>query len=140
MQEKKKINNGINLIPRNKRTKSEQREIAKKGGIESGKIRREKKQMKEIVNDLFSKPVTNQKIIDKLKTLGYKDDEITNQIAITSSAFFKALKGDIKAMEFFRDTAGQKPKAVIAIVEVPKILDDIPDNKINGDINDIKTE
>ena len=140
MQEKKKINNGINLIPLNKRTKSEQREIAKKGGIESGKIRREKKQMKEIVNDLFSKPVTNQKIIDKLKTLGYKDDEITNQIAITSSAFFKALKGDIKAMEFLRDTAGQKPKAVIAIVEVPKILDDIPDNKINGDINDIKTE
>jgi putative uncharacterized protein gbs1119 len=140
MQEKKKINNGINLIPLNKRTKSEQREIAKKGGIESGKIRREKKQMKEIVNDLFSKPVTNQKIIDKLKTLGYKDDEITNQIAITSSAFFKALKGDIKAMEFLRDTAGQKPKDEIAIVEVPKILDDIPDNKINGDINDIKTE
>lgn len=140
MQEKKKINNGINLIPLNKRTKSEQREIAKKGGIESGKIRREKKQMKEIVNDLFSKPVTNQKIIDKLKTLGYKDDEITNQIAITSSAFFKALKGDIKAMEFLRDTAGQKPKDEIAIVEVPKILDDISDNKINGDINDIKTE
>ncbi len=139
MQEKKKINNGINLIPLNKRTKSEQREIAKKGGIESGKIRREKKQMKEIVNDLFSKPVTNQKIIDKLKTLGYKDDEITNQIAITSSAFFKALKGDIKAMEFLRDTAGQKPKDEIAIVEVPKILDDIPYNEIE-EKNEHKTE
>jgi hypothetical protein len=139
MQEKNKINNGINLIPLNKRTKSEQREIAKKGGIESGKIRREKKQMKEIINDLFSKPVTNQKIIDKLKTLGYKDDEITNQIAITSSAFFKALKGDIKAMEFLRDTAGQKPKDEIAIVEVPKILDDIPYNEIEGN-NEHKTE
>lgn len=139
MQEKNEKNNGINLIPLNKRTKSEQREIAKKGGIESGKIRREKKQMKEIINDLFSKPVTNQKIIDKLKTLGYKDDEITNQIAITSSAFFKALKGDIKAMEFLRDTAGQKPKDEIAIVEVPKILDDIPDNEIE-EKNEHKTE
>ena len=139
MQEKNKKNNGINLIPLNKRTKSEQREIAKKGGIESGKIRREKKQMKEIINDLFSKPVTNQKIIDKLKTLGYKDDEITNQIAITSRAFFKALKGDIKAMEFLRDTAGQKPKDEIAIVEVPKILDDIPDNEIE-EKNEHKTE
>ena len=139
MQEKNTKNNGINLIPLNKRTKSEQREIAKKGGIESGKIRREKKQMKEIINDLFSKPVTNQKIIDKLKTLGYKDDEITNQIAITSSAFFKALKGDIKAMEFLRDTAGQKPKDEIAIVEVPKILDDIPDNEIE-EKNEHKTE
>ena len=139
MQEKNKKNNGINLIPLNKRTKIEQREIAKKGGIESGKIRREKKQMKEIINDLFSKPVTNQKIIDKLKTLGYKDDEITNQIAITSSAFFKALKGDIKAMEFLRDTAGQKPKDEIAIVEVPKILDDIPDNEIE-EKNEHKTE
>lgn len=139
MQEKNKINNGINLIPLNKRTKSEQREIAKKGGIESGKIRREKKQMKEIINDLFSKPVTNQKIIDKLKTLGYEDDEITNQIAMTSSAFFKALKGDIRAMEFLRDTAGQKPKDEIAIVELPKILDDIPYNEIE-EKNEDKTE
>lgn len=139
MQEKNKINNGINLIPLNKRTKSEQREIAKKGGIESGKIRREKKQMKEIINDLFSKPVTNQKIIDKLKTLGYEDDEITNQIAMISSAFFKALKGDIRAMEFLRDTAGQKPKDEIAIVELPKILDDIPYNEIE-EKNEDKTE
>lgn len=35
--------NDENLIPLNKRTKEEQREIAKQGGIKSGKIRREKK-------------------------------------------------------------------------------------------------
>ena len=36
-----------NLIPQNKRTKEEQREIARKGGIASGKARKERKTLKE---------------------------------------------------------------------------------------------
>ena len=40
--------NDRNLIPMNKRTPSEQREITRKGGIESGKARRRKKTLKDI--------------------------------------------------------------------------------------------
>lgn len=36
-----------NLIPMNERTKEEQREIARKGGRESGKVRRRKRTMKD---------------------------------------------------------------------------------------------
>ena len=41
--------NDNNLIPTNRRTKSEAREIGKKGGKASGKRRREKREMKELL-------------------------------------------------------------------------------------------
>ena len=43
-----------NLIPQNKRTKDEQREIARMGGIASGKARREKQKTQQILADLVS--------------------------------------------------------------------------------------
>ena len=46
-----------NLIPQSKRTKEEQRAIAKKGGIASGKARREKKAMRETLVILLSMPM-----------------------------------------------------------------------------------
>ena len=42
-----------NLIPQNKRTKEEQRAIAKKGGIASGEARREKKRISQIYTDFL---------------------------------------------------------------------------------------
>jgi len=47
--------NNKNLIPQNRRTKSEQREIAKKGGIASVKARREKKLMSAILADYLAR-------------------------------------------------------------------------------------
>ena len=43
-----------NLIPQNKRTKEEQREIARMGGIASGKARREKQKTQQILADIVS--------------------------------------------------------------------------------------
>jgi len=43
------------LIPQNRRTKQEQSEIARKGGIKSGKVRREKKLMSEIYAEFLIK-------------------------------------------------------------------------------------
>lgn len=42
------------LIPLNQRTKEEQREIARMGGIASGKARREKQKTQQILADLVS--------------------------------------------------------------------------------------
>lgn len=47
--------NDKNLIPQNKRTKSEQREIARKGGRASVKARREKKLMSAILADYLAR-------------------------------------------------------------------------------------
>lgn len=88
--------NTDNLKPMNKRTKAEQREIARKGGIASGKARREKKQLKEVLEILLSMP---------------SDDGITedNWEAICMSMLNEAKSGNARAFEIIRDTIGQKP-------------------------------
>lgn len=52
--------NEQNLISQNRRTKSEQRKIAKQGGIASGKARREKKAMRELLEDALAKVIKSK--------------------------------------------------------------------------------
>ena len=47
--------NEKNLIPLNKRTKKEQREIARNGGKKSGEVRREKKKLSEFYAGIIAK-------------------------------------------------------------------------------------
>ena len=82
------VNSG-NLKPMNKRTKSEQREIAQKAGIKSGEVRRARKTLKEELLLILESGNTQNKI----------------SLALIK----KAIKGDIKAFEVIRDTIGEKP-------------------------------
>ena len=107
-----------NLISQSERTKAEQREIAKKGGIASGKSRREKKAMKDTLNELLSMPLKSGKAADveTIKNLAaLKGKNITVQEAIMLAQIQKALKGDTKAAEYIRDTSGQKLKEAIEL-------------------------
>ena len=90
--------NNQNLIPNSKRTPEELREITRKGGIASGKARREKKELKAIVEALFERMYDTE-----------GGEKISGAEAITVKQMEKALKGDTKAFEVLRDTAGQKP-------------------------------
>ena len=85
--------NEENLIPMNQRSKSEVRELGKKGGIASGKVRQEKKLLKELLEDALSKGTET-------------DNEYIN---ITLALIKEANKGNVKAYEVIRDTLGQKP-------------------------------
>ena len=101
-----------NLIPQSERTKAEQREIAKKGGVASGKARREKKALRETLEQLLAMPMKDGKStdIDKIKSIaGLKGKNITMLEAIMLSMLQKAVKGDVRASEYIRDTIGQKP-------------------------------
>lgn len=81
--------NKENLIPSSARTPSERRKNARKAGKKSGEVRRARKKFKE----------------DLLAAL-----EVGNiQQNIVASVIDKALKGDLKAVEFIRDTIGEKP-------------------------------
>lgn len=81
--------NSENLKPMNKRTKSEQREIAQKAGIKSGEVRRARKTLKEELLLLLESGNTQNKM----------------SLALIK----KALNGNIKAFEVIRDTIGEKP-------------------------------
>lgn len=98
-----------NLIPQSERTKAEQREIAKKGGIASGKARREKKAMKDTLGELLAMPLKNGAVadIEDIQSLAsLKGRNITVQEAIMLGQIQKAVKGDTRAAEFVRDSSG----------------------------------
>lgn len=81
--------NEDNLIPMNERTKEEQREIARKGGIASGESRRQRKTLKEELLLLLEKGDTQERV----------------SLALIQ----EALKGNTKAFEVIRDSIGEKP-------------------------------
>jgi hypothetical protein len=58
--------NEKNLIPFDERTESEQREIARQGGIASGVARREKKTVQKILNDFLETSAKDNPQISKL--------------------------------------------------------------------------
>lgn len=79
--------NEENLVSFKDRTTEEVREIARKGGIASGKARREKKLFKEAIE----------------KQLGENLDDMIE-------AMIKQAKiGNVQAITFLRDTVGEKP-------------------------------
>lgn len=109
------------LIPMNQRTKEEQKKIAKKGGINSGKSRRKKKAMKEIILSLGKEDAPPQ-VIAKLIQLGMLEqgEVCSMDEALILAQYGKALSGNTRAAQFVRDTAGQKPKDEIEISDITR--------------------
>lgn len=93
-------------------SKEEAKERGRKGGIASGKARREKKAMKETLEALLSMPMKSGKAVDVEAVKNFaalKGKNITVQEAMAIAMLQKAMKGNVKAAEWIRDTAGQKP-------------------------------
>lgn len=99
--------NEQNLIPMNKRTKSEQREYTQKGGKKSGEVRRQRKAMKESMKMLLSLEIPNSDGKEELKKLGIEDEDLTIQTAILANQVKKALGGNLDSAKFVRDTSGE---------------------------------
>lgn len=88
--------NEQNLIPANKRTKDEHREIAKKGGIASGKARRKKANLKKAFETILQAEVASPNVKKQLEDLGF---ESTNEMALAMVMMQKAMKGNVRAFE-----------------------------------------
>ncbi len=97
--------NEKNLIPVTKRTKSEAREISKKGGQASGATRRKKKTMKQVANYLLSLPVVEE-LQEEMIQSGIAVDETDNQTALVFSMMQRAIKGNVTAAQFIADITG----------------------------------
>ena len=114
MAEKKsnKRGNPNNLKP--VQSKEEASERGRKGGIASGKARREKKLLKDCFEALLD---------TKYKTRDGKMATGSETLALT--VFQKAQRGDLKAFEIVRDTSGQGVVQKVMLAEVSE--DDIND-------------
>ena len=82
-------------------------ENGKKGGIASGEAKRAKKSLREAMQILMNADLT-----------GKDGKTMTGTEAMAAKAFQAALKGDWKAWELVRDTAGQKPIEKIMVADV----------------------
>ena len=102
--------NDENLKPLNKRAKSEQREIARLGGLANGEQRRQRKSMREAMQmGMFELELPeNEK--DKLKAAGVKNvKDMDNQMAATIAMIKKAKDGDVQAYNAICAMLGEKP-------------------------------
>lgn len=92
--------NDENLIPIAERSADEVREIGRKGGIASGKARREQKTMREWARIFGAVPVT-------IKAQDGTDVNTTTLGNVVAAQLQKATRGDTKAAKFIADLLGE---------------------------------
>lgn len=118
-----------NLKPIETLSKEEAKKRGSKGGKASVKARRERKAMRKQLEMLLELPLKNEDIKDKIKELGIKENDIDNQMAITTALYQKALTGDTKAYELIRDTIGERPIEQVQNLNPPVINIERPKDK-----------
>lgn len=109
--EQKRVILGVpNLVPFNKLTKEKQREIASAGGKKSGEVRHKRKTAAQLLADILARELSSDQIDEILgnaaNLLG-EDKSAYNVMNV--KALQCAMSGDTKAMQFVRDTVGDKP-------------------------------
>ena len=112
--------NDQNLIkPKRDQTAEQRKAAASKAGKAAAKKRREKKHRQEIAKIVLHMPFEGTDAqLDDLEGLSfedYPDRKLTvSEISILKVAK-KAMRGDIAAIQFLRDTAGEKPVEQIEV-------------------------
>lgn len=92
-------------------SESEEREMRSRGGKKSGETRRRKKTMKETARMMLDMEITaaGKELKAKLKAMGISEEDFTYQSAIMVGILNQAMKGNVKAAAFLRDTIGENP-------------------------------
>lgn len=98
---------GGNLIPANMRDPEEAREIARRGGIKSGIVKRQKQTMRTCMQLLLELPASDRHKSKLLKKMGIEDDEISNRMLMMLALWEKACEGDVPAAKEIRTIMGE---------------------------------
>lgn len=130
--------NEQNLIPNSERSPSEVRENGRKGGIASGKARREKADLRKMLQIALESDDFKDKFGNKM----------TGAELMVKVAFKEMAKGNPKYWELIRDTAGFKPIDKIQVSEIDQsVIDEVEamvleseEEKAEVSTNDAKNE
>lgn len=100
-------------------------ENGRKAGVASGASRRRKRAMRQAAAMLLNTQIPmNERgpfmgtVKTLLKTFGYTPDDATYQDSLLAGIMLEAMKGDVRAAEFIRDTAGESPALDIRKAEL----------------------
>lgn len=112
-------------------TKEEITAGARKGALRTNEIKREKKKFKELASVVLSAPIRD----GELEAFTTIEDSNGKNLTLAEKALLvqavKALGGDLKALEFLRDSSGQK-EAEKQTIEV--------ENRTTGKIDQVLAE
>lgn len=112
--------NDDNLLKMSELTPSQRRANASKAGKASAKARRERMAMRDEARFILGLLVDNGEDYtpEAVKSMAELNGKaITIQTAAMLAVANKAIKGDVKALEYLRDTAGEKPAEVLEITK-----------------------
>lgn len=99
--------NPANLVQNTGRSTPEQRrEWASKAGKASAAKRYKHKLQRDILKDIMSLECDDQEAVNALRALGL-DETFAN--AANLAVLRRAVRGDVEAMRYIRDTMGEKP-------------------------------
>lgn len=136
--------NEQNLIPFTERSESEVRELNRKGGINSGKVRAEKKAAREIADAILSMPTwegasTDYEDATALDAVIHGNPSVKATIIATLAK--KATEGNIRAAELLFTITGEYSKSVAMQAtfvedESAKEVQEYFKRKYNGGLDD----
>lgn len=96
----------------------EARERGRNGGYKSGKVRRDKRKLKNVLEVLLSMEATDDMKNKVLSIMPEMElDDITFKDLAAISLIGQAVKGNTKAFEVMRDTLGEKPKDKVEVTD-----------------------
>jgi hypothetical protein len=108
--------NEQNLKPFDQLTEEEQREIRSKGGKRSGEVRREKADLRRVIQTWLSEQATTDK----------NGNPMTGAELMAMVAVKEMSKGSARHWELLRDTAGFKPVDKVMIADVDQaVIDEV---------------
>lgn len=104
------------------RTATEQREIAKQGGIASGEARRQKKTLAQLSEMIGSLAVNSAKNREIMRQAGIKDEDMIRDTEAMFRLSLKAASGDTRAIELLAKLRGElKPDNPLAGVSIESV-------------------
>lgn len=124
--------NEQNLVNLKDRTKTEQREIARAGGVASGEARRKKKTLAQIGDMIGALEVKAEKNRNIMLDAGIAEEDLIRDTETIFRINLKAQQGDVKAAEFLAKIRGQFKEQISAEVAEVKPLVDLTKRKKNG--------
>lgn len=108
------------LRPKRDQTAEERRESARRAGKASAEARRRKRDMRETFRDLLDMPLKEGDLDEVTALAGANRKNVTVGEAIALIMANKAIKGDVRAAEFVRDTSGQRPTSSVQVTAESK--------------------
>lgn len=114
--------NNKNLIPTNKRSKEEARELGAKGGKKSGEVRKQKSELKKIFIQ-YAKMRPTDKEAKQLQDVGFEENDLTNMTFFAVSLLKNAEKGKSKALELAYEMLNDNNKKELEVLKLQEEIE-----------------